>query len=158
MTTFVTRRAKELGLKVKDAKEPLEIVVTKRDITLATQKNAKCCAYARAAKRTCPGVTAAYFFRSTAYLEYPDRMERYALPPSVQKEIVSFDRAKMMAPGTYQISSPRDSRTLKESRKRSKKQKEKEARLGRGPIGHTKIKRGIVHKTQMIRTLQEPAD
>jgi len=154
MSTFIVRRAKEHALKIQDSTSPMVLRVTNGDITKATQKNAKCCAYARAAKRL-PHVKAAYFFRTTAYLEYDDRLERYHLPLSVQKEIVSFDRAKVMAPGTYQIIPPKGASALGAVRARSKKHNAN----GRSPSerrNKSGIKRGVVHKTQLIRTLQEP--
>jgi hypothetical protein len=103
MSTYITKRARDLGLKKSDAKKPLLLEVRKVDVTKAVQKNSKCCGFARACKRI-PHVRAAYFFRSTAWVEYDDgKIVRYILPPSVQKEIVSFDRSKIMAPGTYQL-------------------------------------------------------
>ena len=100
---YVTKRAKELGIPVVEARIPVRLTVTSRDVASATKKSSKQCALARASVRL-PDVRAGYFFRTTAYLEYRDKMVRYALPTSVQKEIVSFDRARMFAPGAYQLS------------------------------------------------------
>lgn len=155
MSIFINKYARENNIEILDASAPLTLEVKRGDITKALAKNSKCCAYARAAKRL-PDVERAYFFRSTAYLEYPDKMVRYRLPPSVQKEIVSFDRAKVMAPGRYQLSIARPSDEIGAVRKRSKKQQQKEKAAGRSPRGTTSIKRGIMHRTQMVRTLQEP--
>lgn len=107
--TYVTRICRERGLKLVDATRPIVVGVAVDDILKARTANSKCCAFARAAKRE-PGVVAAYFFRSTAFLEYRDRMVRYHLPDSAQKEIVSFDRAGIMAPGEYQLVKPAPSR------------------------------------------------
>lgn len=100
---YVYKRADELGIPMQDGKNHVKIVVTDDDIVRAKKANSKHCALARAALRL-PEVNAAYFFRSVAFIEYPDRMVKYVLPMSVQKEIVSFDRARVFAPGVYQLS------------------------------------------------------
>ena len=100
---YVYRRAEQLGLRVVEGKDRKIVVVTDDDVVNAKKANSKHCALARAAVRL-PDVNAAYVFRSMAYLEYGDRMERYSLPVSVQKEIVSFDRAGIFASGAYQLS------------------------------------------------------
>jgi hypothetical protein len=151
MSTFITKRARELGLKKVDATRPLELEVTRNDVRLAVPKNAKCCALARACKRQLE-CRAAYFFRSTAWLEYEDRVVRYLLPPSVQKEIVAFDRSRSMEPGLYQLTPPGERSSLVAIRTRSTK------RPGRHPPGNGKTKRRVVHATSAVRTLQEPAD
>ena len=151
MSTYVTKMAKEKNLKVVDAAAPLELEVSGRDISLAEQKNSKCCAFARAAKRQheCKG---AYFFRTAAWLEYAKKIVRYVLPPSMQKEIVSFDRAGVMTPGIYQMSKPSGSQRMHAVRKRSAK------RPGRHQPGNGTIKRRVVHQTQLVRNLAEPAE
>lgn len=101
--TYVTLRAQERELEEVDADNSLSLVVTARDIKLAKAANSKECALARACKRELR-VKAAYFLRTVAWLEYPDKMVRYRLPQSVQKEIVSFDRSKMMSTGEYTLS------------------------------------------------------
>lgn len=102
---YVQKRAEEIGLPIVDGGAPVMVAVTEHDVVNAKKANSKHCALARASLRVV-GVAAAYFFRTTAYLEYQDRMVRYSLPPSVQKEIVSFDRARMFAPGVYQLTPP----------------------------------------------------
>jgi len=150
MKTFITKRAAEQNLKIVEARAPLTVEVDKGDIKKALKKNARCCAFARAAKRGQPEIKNAYFFRCTAYLEYADRMVRYHLPPSVQKEIVSFDRAKIMAPGTYQLSPKTKSQTLAALRSR------KLGVTGRKQKYKPGVKRPLIHSTQMIRTFQDP--
>lgn len=60
------------------------------------------------------------------------KMVRFSLPPSVQKEIVSFDRAQMFASGVYQLSaiSPADT-PARAKRHRAKKKREEVARAKR---------------------------
>lgn len=109
MSNYVVDRAKKLNLKVIDSEKPLVIAVTGHDVVNALKSDSKRCALARAAERI-PGVLHGYFFRTTAYLEYKNKMIRFTLPMSVQKEIVSFDRAQIFAPGVYQLSSPGNTR------------------------------------------------
>jgi len=150
MSTYITKRARELKLRKIDARTPLRIEVRANDVQKAKQKNSKCCAFAKAAQRL-PDVKAAYFFLSTAWLEYDDKLVRYSLPPSMQKEIVSFDRSKVMAPGVYQVVPPSKTARMSEIKKRSAK------RPGRHQPGNGKIKRGIRNYTQLVRSTLEPA-
>lgn len=89
--------------KIVDAPCSMIIGVGVDDIRKAKMRNSEHCAFARAALRE-PGVLAAKFLRTTAFLEYSDKIIKFALPASVQKEIVSFDRSGIVAPGTYQLS------------------------------------------------------
>ncbi len=158
MSTFVTKRAQARNIPISDAREPLVLEVKKSDITKALQKNSRCCAYARACKRSqsASGLKEAFFFRSTAYLEYGDKMVKYALPPSVQKEIVSFDRAKVMAPGVYKISPPSKSQRIEEVKKRGRAVHRAQKAAGYKRPEKPKKSRGLVHRTALIRTFQNP--
>jgi hypothetical protein len=118
--TYITQRAEALGLPIVDSKEYKTVTVTQTDIVKAKKTDSKHCAFARAALRI-PKVNAAYFLRSTAYLEFSDRMERYKLPLSAQKEIVSFDRARVFAPGVYTLTPPPPSLAPKATTKYRKK-------------------------------------
>jgi len=103
MSVTMKQRCEERGLKLVESTKPLILSVNSKDVARATEKQADECALARACKRQYHGIKAAYFFRSTAYLEYEDRIVRYLLPQSVQKEIVSFDRSKKFEPGNYHL-------------------------------------------------------
>lgn len=107
-----TRNWNEKGIPIVDATEPLKVCVRKCDIKGAGVKNPGDCAMARACKRQ-KGVKSAHFTRSTAYLEFDDKVVKYDLPTSIQKEIVAFDRAgdKAFEPGVYQLSKVRPSAT-----------------------------------------------
>ncbi len=148
MSTYVTKRAKELGLKIMEAKEPLTLRVAKLDVERATRKNSKCCAFARACKRQVVDIKAAYFFRSTAWLEYSDKLVKYWLPQSVQKEIVSFDRAGITAPGVYQLSAVPKSQRLERKRGIDKRPRHDL------PKSAKKVK--VLHRTTLVRNLFEP--
>ena len=146
MSTFISKLSKELKIPKVDAKKPLAISVKPCDVKASTQKDPGNCAFARAAKRSL-GADAAYFFRSCAWLQYPNRLVRYTLPVSAQKEIVAFDRAKAFEPGDYHLTAPAKSQTMEAAMKRSKK------RPGRHQPGDGKIKRRFLHKTENVRKL-----
>lgn len=155
MSTYIVKRSVDLQKPIEDAKEPLVLEVKPIDVVRATDKNSKVCAYARACERQFKekGVEAAFFFRTAAYLEYEDKLVRYFLPGSVQKEIVAFDRHKTMEPGTYQLTPPPPTKTRKALAKR--KREDKSPPVKDRPL--TKIKRSVVHRTQGIRSLAEPS-
>lgn len=113
---YIYSRADDLGIPVKDASQRMFVAVTAHDVINAKKANSKHCALARAALRL-PEVNAAYFFRQTAFLEYEDKILKFELPVSVQKEIVSFDRAQIFAPGVYQLSPPPPSSRSPKARK-----------------------------------------
>src|SRR5688572_23236975 len=97
MSSATMRRYAETNnLKLVDAKKPLEIEVLPEDIRRADRKKPQSCGFAKACRRMDNDIRAAYFFQSTAYLEFDDKIVRYSLPKSMQKEIVAFDRAKAM--------------------------------------------------------------
>src|ERR1700687_5007606 len=116
MSTYIAIRAKKLGIKVIEATKPVTIEVKGSDVKKAVPKNSKCCAFALAAQRL-DGVNKGYFFRSIAYLEYADKMVRYALPSSLKIEIVSFDRSRKVFPGVYQLSIPKSRKAQKKHNK-----------------------------------------
>lgn len=152
MGTYVQKRSDDLQKPIVDAKEPMALEVKAIDVIRASEKNSKCCAYARAAERQ-EGVQAAFFFRSTAYLELDDKIVRYTLPPSVQKEIVAFDRHKTMEPGLYQLSAPSPARTKRGQAKQNAKRTKTQA-LVRGASG---IRKRVIHRTENVRNSFEPA-
>lgn len=105
MRTYVERIAAKRGIPLRNASKPVAVLVTQTDVVKAKQSNSKSCALSMAARRV-PGVLAGFFFRSTAFLQYADKILRFHLPPSVQKEIVAFDRSGSFDPGVYQLSPP----------------------------------------------------
>lgn len=147
MSTLIAKHAQGLGLKMVDAKKAMTIEVIITDIRKSVQKDPRKCAFAMACRRNDKEIFAAYFFRSTAWLEYEDKMVRYILPMSVQKEIVAYDRGGEVKPGTFQLSPPKGSHTLKAARARSKERKEH-------PAGNGKIKRRVKHVIG-IRTMHD---
>jgi hypothetical protein len=126
--------------KVTDGKKAITIEVTAADDRTATKRAHKTCAMAVACKRKfdLDGVVISV---ATAYLVKDKKATRYQLPPSVSREVVSFDRDGGFRPGEYQLSAI-----------------PKSNRLGREPQGKhqggpsvDKV-RPLVHHTEGIRT------
>ena len=159
MSKRITKISNELSLPRVDGKGKLPIIVTTDDIKHSSKKDPRNCAYAVAAKRKIPGVRAAFFFRTTAWLQFKDKLVRYSLPPSMQKEIVAFDRAKKMEPGTYCLVAPTKTKSIADIHKRYEADKRLAKKAGmkvsklRANRGHhkRKIKRGVIHATTNIR-------
>jgi len=156
----VVDRAKRLGIPVVDAENPIIVTVTKDDVVKAKKKDSTMCALSRASARL-PGVRRGYFFRSMAYLEYANRMVRYVLPPSVQKEIVSFDRSQMFAEGAYQLSPCGNLRQRHRDRDRSgeirrAKEKRQVAKSAKGP-GDRRFLSGIERRRPKSPTILDQA-
>jgi hypothetical protein len=153
MSSYITKRSEELQKPIVNAREPLVLQVKDIDVNMAQERNSKCCAFVRACERQL-AIEAAFFFRTTAYLEYEDKLVKYQLPQSVQKEIVSFDRSKIMQPGVYQLSKPFKSTSPAAVKKRdARKPKGRHPGRGDGPIK----RKVLIHRTQGVRTMSEPS-
>ena len=90
---------------VSDGKKTLRIEVTKKDSSSSTVKNHKACAMAVACKRKFE-LSGVVISRDRAYLITDDKAVRYALPESVSREVVSFDRNAGFAEGEYALVPP----------------------------------------------------
>ena len=150
MSTYITKVAATMSLKRVDATKPLDIHVTQSDCSKAKKKDAHNCAFAVACKRQDKRVRAAYFFKSVAWVQYSTHIVRYLLPPSMQKEIVSFDRAKIFAPGDYHLSPPCKTQRLGVKVRRAASAPKRAKSAGRRA---RKVVRR--HSTAMVRELRE---
>jgi hypothetical protein len=90
---------------VSDGKKTVRVEVTKKDSNSSTVKNHKGCAMAVACKRTFD-LSGVVISRDRAYLVTGDKAVRYALPESVSREVVSFDRNAGFAEGEYALVPP----------------------------------------------------
>jgi len=88
---------------VVDADRNARIEVTDKDDKIAKRKSHKTCAMAVACKRRfhLDGVIISV---NRAYLVKGTQARRFVLPPSVEREVVSFDRGGGFEPGTYELS------------------------------------------------------
>ncbi len=160
MNAWLKKRISTRKLKVIDALAPLSLEVTKADIDGSKQKDPANCAFACAVKRGL-GANAAYFMRSMAYVEFSDRVIRYEMPGTMQKEIVAFDRAKAMEPGTYHLkplapSSRATGRKKRNAKKRAHRAAAKRARATGKPAKRTKSSPQLPARVKNIRTMVSP--
>src|SRR5579862_680771 len=94
--------------KVVDAKRAVTIEVTKKDSATGKRRSHETCAMAVACEKMfkADGVVIS---RSNAYIIKKDKAIKFAIPQSVSREIVSFDRGAGFEPGIYQLSKPKKS-------------------------------------------------
>jgi len=88
---------------VVDASRNARIEVTKHDETVSKRKSHKTCAMAVACKREF-NLDGVIISANRAYLIKGNQARRFELPPSVTKEVVSFDRGGGFEPGEYELS------------------------------------------------------
>lgn len=123
---------------VRDATRNVAIAVTERDERESQKKAHTSCAMAVACKRVL-GLDGVIVSVTKAFLIKGAVAIRYDLPPSVSREVVSFDRGAGFLPGEYALSKPAH-------------------RLGRKRGTKTDSKAGVrkreyVHMTEGIRTV-----
>jgi hypothetical protein len=130
---------------VVDAKKTISVAVTARDCKGGNQKKPNSCAMARAFEREYDGAVVSL---AVAYLVNGNQATRYRVPSSVARELVSFDRSKVFAPGKYSLCAPSSTEKLAAVRQRSRISNAKRAKNGANATTarHT-------HKTAGIRAL-----
>lgn len=114
-TTTATRFIRRLFPKVtlvRDARKHVEVSVNNADCGKGALKNDPAeCAMARAVRRQFKADGAAIGIGSS-YIIKGNVATRYTTPPSLSREIVSFDRHSDFAPGVYRLSPVSPSRRL----------------------------------------------
>lgn len=154
MSTYISKLAKETGKKVVDAKKGLILKVGQKDIDDAERSNPSNCGFAKAAVRQFKAQSA-HFFRSVAWVETPRAIVKFNLPGSMQKEIVAFDRAKAMVPGTYKLSAVNPNARQNVARARNKARREKLGKYAHWSKGKIKQKPRFHHRTEDIRIVPQ---
>lgn len=94
-----------------DAKGNARIEVTKGDCNSKAVRSHGECAMAVACKRQLH-LDGVIISRSVAYLVKGKTARRFMLPPSVSREVVSFDRGAGFEPGTYELAKVSESTKL----------------------------------------------
>lgn len=90
--------------KVVDAKESINVTVTKADVRAASRKDQTGCAMVKACLRR-PGVDGAIIQISKSYIIKGDTAIRYTTSEAVAREITSFDRGASFEEGqNYKLS------------------------------------------------------
>ena len=91
--------------KVTDGDEGFNIEVTAQDEKQSRKRDHAGCALAVACKRKLH-LDGALVSRSVAYLIKGDNAIRFTVPPSVSREVTSYDRGAGFEPGTYSLTRP----------------------------------------------------
>lgn len=136
-----------------DGNAPIEIVIEPCDVKGSKPHNQTQCAIARAVKRTFL-VPECYVLRTTVWIDDGERLIRFALPPSLQKEIVSFDRNKDFRPGRYQLSRSKNPDRKKNAERQAryyKRKKALKAKTGARAVKDIKLGRKG-HETEGLRS------
>lgn len=130
--------------KVVDATRDVEVEVTPSDVSASKKREHAVCAMAVACKRK-THATGVIISRAVAYVIKGRRAERYLVPASVAREIVSFDRGAGFEPGEYKLTKP--GRSLELGRVHGGHVRENE-----GQSSVTSLQKAARHFTANIRT------
>ena len=103
-------RMKINGLPVKNAKKPISLHITAKDILASKSKKPDNCAAAVACKRQL-GATEARVHVGRTFLRFNGHWERYLTSRALRAEIVAFDRGGKFEPGEYMLSRLQKSHT-----------------------------------------------
>lgn len=90
------------GTPVVDADEPVTVHVTSDDCSRGSTKDPRGCAFALALKRIAQCNEGRVHLGCT-YLRFGNKWLRYATPPSLKSEIISFDRGGGFFPGNFRL-------------------------------------------------------
>jgi hypothetical protein len=90
------------GTPVVDADEPVTVHVTSDDCSRGSKKDPEACAFAVALKRITQ-CDASRVHLGCTYLRFGNKWLRYATPPSLKAEIISFDRGGGFYPGDFRL-------------------------------------------------------
>lgn len=94
-----------------DSFKPILVEVTQKDVNMAEVKSHLTCALAVACRRWFHA-DAALVSKTVAYVVQGLKATRFKLGPSIQQEIVAFDRKAPFKAGVYQLSPPSPSNRL----------------------------------------------
>ena len=90
------------GMPVVDADKPVTIHITQADCERGSKKDPMRCAAALALKRV-TGCDETRVHLACTYLRFGNKWRRYATPPSLKAEIISFDRGGGFYPGDFRL-------------------------------------------------------
>lgn len=90
------------GKAVMDADKPVTLQITQADCNRGSKKDPARCAAALALKRA-TGCDECKVHIACTYLRFGEKWFRYATPPSLKAEIISFDRGGGFYPGDFRL-------------------------------------------------------
>ncbi len=94
------------GKTIVDATSPLNLRVTTRDVSKATQKNPMTCAVAQGMLHD-KAILSVRVGARIVLVEHKDRVVRYSLTKEDQKKVAAFDAADYFQPGPMQLVTPK---------------------------------------------------
>lgn len=130
------------GKPVVDAKRPLILEVTNKDIQRGRKRRPDCCAIAQACMRQ-QNADEARVYLSRTYISKGNKWVRYYTPPTLRTEIVAFDRGHRFEPDTYTLSPMRPAQRVTGTRQ--------------GTAPKTPPKRGTKRKYHIVQGVRSRA-
>ncbi len=91
------------GMLVVEAKSPITLNITKRDIGKGAAKDPRSCAAAKAARRMFPAADEVRVHLSRLYVRTGKKWTRYKVADGLRTEIIAFDRGGSFEAGEYML-------------------------------------------------------
>lgn len=136
------------GLPIFDAKKPIQLHITKEDISGADKKKPNSCAVAKACSRQLHAKEVRVHLGRVYVRTNNTNWQRFITPKPMRTEIIAFDRGGKFMPDTYHLAAPHP--TAKASGKRQGgKDKPK---IAKRVSGGKKKTRQVKHIVQDVRT------
>lgn len=115
------------GMRVRDAKRTMRLVITADDVAKSDKKDPTHCAAACALLRQHLDEVRVHLSR--IYTRKGKVWTRYITPRSMRQEIISFDRGGTFEPGVYILNKPQPTKSLGKGTGSGKRGKKKSKRL-----------------------------
>jgi hypothetical protein len=137
------------GKPVVDAEKPLIVHITSHDCERGSKKDPEKCAAALALKRV-TGCDESRVHMGCTYLRFGNKWLRYATPPSLKAEIISFDRGGGFYPGDFRLRPMPAANRLRARRRKSSPKRKAEQDASRAEA-KVKAERRVFHRVQGVR-------
>jgi hypothetical protein len=144
------------GKPVVDADKPVTVHITSDDCARGSKKDPEKCAAALALKRVTECDESRVHLGCT-YLRFGNKWVRYATPPSLKAEIISFDRGGGFYPGDFRLHPmPAALRLKPTNQKPGPKPRQAAARIGNAASKvksekKAKTERRLFHRVEGVR-------
>jgi hypothetical protein len=141
------------GVPVVDAETPVTIHITHADCARGAKKDPTRCAAALALKRA-TNCDETRVHMACTYLRFGNRWLRYATPPSLKAEIISFDRGGGFYPGDFRLHPMPAVQRLKPAAQKSALKAKRKSKLPHGaPMNEKKLKGEprVFHRVSGVR-------
>jgi hypothetical protein len=144
------------GKPVVDADEPVTVHITADDCDRGSKKDPEKCAAALALQRV-TGCDESRVHLGCTYLRFGQKWLRYATPPSLKAEIISFDRGGGFYPGDFRLHPMPAALRLKPAHDKPASKKRAGSRVTANAAhkakSEKKVKRGprVFHRVEGVR-------